>query len=573
MTDVYAEERRNRELRMKQAKRDNEIFAEIYADQQMRLGNTSISFPSIVEEPKIITRTNEKFIDFDTAKNEVKSILSKYTESKEDVEKIVNDLELEELNYFIKNRGDVIQDIKKKNVVITPEDFTKLIRGRVLKVVEQELRGDYAKKEFEKQVERQKDEAENVLPVDIEDIPQYLIPFLNPETQLFDSLSRILSSNETKTRFDSINAENLRDLIKYLARDGGLPNTNLMYDVDDSGKFRTKRLKGEVLYTYNPNTKKQLRALATDEYNNYLSKLDTEDAKKTIGITDPSRAIKLMINRNNINTKLLLEQSDDAFAHLSKTQLVKVYNHLIDEGLMKARSGNIRDRIMFSTKLSPQKLTTLILQTKNFQGEGLPRHKTVGRGIINHTQMYSSNQISNTSKYPLIHGRGFVSVQTQTQTQPQAQVETRPLYKKNRKYFDKVYIDMDKLKSNILFCKYIKNNTNIPRLKTQTIDNDTKDVITDIISDRFNIKVYNQLNDHNKQVVSNFVRYFKYDIGVDNSNENNEFNKQFQILIGSYYAGNDSPEVKNQLKRYIRKAMSESLITTKEGLNLLYELN
>ena len=132
---------------------------------------------------------------------------------------------------------------------------------------------------------------------------------------------------------------------------------------------------------------------------------------------------------------------------------------------------------------------------------------------------------------------------------------------------------MDKLKNNVLFCKYIKNNTNIPRLKTQSINNDTKDVIDDIINERFNIKVYNQLNEHDKRIVANFTKYFKFDLGIDNSSENNEFNKQFLILIGSYYAGNDSPEVKNQLKRYIRKAMSESLISNKEGLNLLYELN
>jgi hypothetical protein len=169
-----------------------------------------------------------------------------------------------------------------------------------------------------------------------------------------------------------------------------------------------------------------------------------------------------------------------------------------------------------------------------------------------------------------VYGRGSTSVQTQTET---LKPESKPVYKKSRKYFDKVYIDMDKLKKNILFCKYIKNNTNIPKLKTQNIDNDTKDVITDIINEKFNMKVYNQLNDHNKRVVNNFVKYFKYDIGVNDTDYNDEFNKQFQIIVGSYYSGNDSPEIKNQLKKYIRKAMSESLISTKEGLNLLYELN
>ena len=59
--------------------------------------------------------------------------------------------------------------------------------------------------------------------------------------------------------------------------------------------------------------------------------------------------------------------------------------------------------------------------------------------------------------------------------------------------------------------------------------------------------------------------------GIKKKNE--EFNKKFQISLGRYYAGKDSPEIKNQLKRYIRRAMSESLINTKDGLNLLYELS
>ena len=49
-------------------------------------------------------------------------------------------------------------------------------------------------------------------------------------------------------------------------------------------------------------------------------------------------------------------------------------------------------------------------------------------------------------------------------------------FKSYRAYYDKVYIDKKKLQQNILFCKYIHNNTNIPRLKSQTISNDLKDL-------------------------------------------------------------------------------------------------
>ena len=37
-------------------------------------------------------------------------------------------------------------------------------------------------------------------------------------------------------------------------------------------------------------------------------------------------------------------------------------------------------------------------------------------------------------------------------------------------------------------------------------------------------------------------------------------------MLGAYYSGNDSVEIKTKLKQYVRQAIVEDVITMKEGL-------
>jgi len=46
---------------------------------------------------------------------------------------------------------------------------------------------------------------------------------------------------------------------------------------------------------------------------------------------------------------------------------------------------------------------------------------------------------------------------------------------------------------------------------------------------------------------------------------NDQFNDKFQILLGSYDAGNNSNELQNQLKQYIIQAMKLNMITRTAG--------
>ena len=98
-----------------------------------------------------------------------------------------------------------------------------------------------------------------------------------------------------------------------------------------------------------------------------------------------------------------------------------------------------------------------------------------------------------------------------------------------------------------------------------------QDVVESIINDKFSNKLFNQLNTNDKLLIKTFIHIFKIDIPIDDK-ENKEFQTQFQIVLGEYEAGNNSTEIKTALKRYIRIALKNGLISQKEGLNYLYEL-
>jgi hypothetical protein len=188
----------------------------------------------------------------------------------------------------------------------------------------------------------------------------------------------------------------------------------------------------------------------------------------------------------------------------------------------------------------------------------------------------SSNQISNTSKGPkLIHGRGLNNSTEDEDEDEESIIKpvTDKKYKSYRLYYNKIYIDLNKLKENILFCKYISNNTNIPKLKTQHISNDLKDLIDDVLNDRYNKKLYETLTDSDKTIFKMFNKMFKFKLDVPDATEETEFREKFKILVGSYYSGNNSEELKTELKKYVRLGVSQGLISQRDGFSLMFELN
>jgi len=56
-------------------------------------------------------------------------------------------------------------------------------------------------------------------------------------------------------------------------------------------------------------------------------------------------------------------------------------------------------------------------------------------------------------------------------------------------------------------------------------------------------------------------------------NKDKEFNEKFQILLGSYNAGNNSEQLRSHLRQYIIHAMKLGIIQGNTGNAMLVELS
>ena len=150
--------------------------------------------------------------------------------------------------------------------------------------------------------------------------------------------------------------------------------------------------------------------------------------------------------------------------------------------------------------------------------------------------------------------------------------DTEPQVDVTRKEFGGKFIDLRKLKENILTIKYVKTGENIPTVKAQHISNDVKEVITDLIYDRFDNRLFEKLPEGDRRLVKRVIKAFSLDVGLKDTT-GDEYRKQFDIILGEFKAGNNSPLVKNKLKQYVIESMESGFLTRRDSWNILFELS
>jgi hypothetical protein len=82
---------------------------------------------------------------------------------------------------------------------------------------------------------------------------------------------------------------------------------------------------------------------------------------------------------------------------------------------------------------------------------------------------------------------------------------------------------------------------------------------------------YDTLSDSERHLIRTILNMLEKSHLIKNKDE--EFNEKFQILLGSYNAGNNSEILKNQLKQYVLHAMRLNLIPRNVGNSMLLELS
>ena len=75
------------------------------------------------------------------------------------------------------------------------------------------------------------------------------------------------------------------------------------------------------------------------------------------------------------------------------------------------------------------------------------------------------------------------------------------------------------MKENILTIKYVKTGAYVPTVKAQHISNDVKEVITDLISDKFDNRLFEKLPEGDRRLVKRVIKAFSLNIGLKDNTE------------------------------------------------------
>jgi len=142
---------------------------------------------------------------------------------------------------------------------------------------------------------------------------------------------------------------------------------------------------------------------------------------------------------------------------------------------------------------------------------------------------------------------------------------------KHKKEFHKYAIDLKKLHHNILALKYLKNANNVATFHPIEISDTLKEILNNFLYDGEQIDTldFEKLSHTEKRILKRLYSFLKIDFDFD---YDDQFQKRFEVMYGSWLAGNDNKELKRELKEYIKLAVHEAIISKQEGTSMMQKL-
>ena len=152
-------------------------------------------------------------------------------------------------------------------------------------------------------------------------------------------------------------------------------------------------------------------------------------------------------------------------------------------------------------------------------------------------------------------------------------MEKEPLYKT----FGKFLVSMPNLLNrDILLFKY-PSLSRVPKLEPIQVSEDFKDFFLDCLDNgKINHKIFKTLDDEEKtlfEVVAEKAGLFKkFGLSKKTNKDEEEDIRRFNILRGEYYAGNNSHQLLDELRKLIIKFIHNGRINKNEGISILATL-
>ena len=126
---------------------------------------------------------------------------------------------------------------------------------------------------------------------------------------------------------------------------------------------------------------------------------------------------------------------------------------------------------------------------------------------------------------------------------------------------------------NIVSLKYINTRQSNSKINKQLVSDDIKFLIIDFIkTNKLNKVLYEKMKTKDQDWIYDFFNAVHINVGIQ-SNKNDEVMKQYEILIGEYESGNNSPAVTNKLKVYINDFVRQKRISLEQGLTMIAALS
>lgn len=153
-------------------------------------------------------------------------------------------------------------------------------------------------------------------------------------------------------------------------------------------------------------------------------------------------------------------------------------------------------------------------------------------------------------------------------------VQEQPTYKEYGKYA----VHMTQLEEqDILNVKY-KSLGGIPKFKPFPISDIFRDFMLDVLDGkRPSERVYLQIDANERKAFEEISIgagvWSSFGLKRTTTNDDEEDRKRFEVLKGIYTAGNNSPQVSQELRRLVTKFINEGKMKRQQGLRLLMELS
>lgn len=501
--------------------------------------------------------------------------IKKLTKDEETADSIYNELIIDlnngQIVLLVDSFPSVVRELKKNFTTgINPNTFTEFIIQKLLKLNNQPVQNnvpiEYGKPSGVANIE------EPVEPVEQKQNETVVQETTNEDKYIKNAIKAYKTVlNEKLLKYKQIMQKYPKYSDKYQGRKAMFDNyvdyhEAINYNDEVNKLFNTLVANKEFDINDIKQIEKLMKSLEDDINNSReqyeIDKNNLQDEMEQKQIEDKAKKDK--IKEDELALKLAQKQERDKIAQDKKDAIKKAKELKEAKKIQKNKEAQAKQKL--------KELIPKVLKTKGKEIKQSVSSSSSSKSIAEQLQQEAPQeqevpkQKKKKNKKEEIEGEGF---RTKGRYKKKLMIG-RGVETKGKEYaqINKYYIDIDALKkSGTLKVKYVKNRNILPNLPiSYGLADSVIDIILDLCNDKFDKNKYEKLTEKDKDIIINFCNNTHIDVGIS-LDKKDEMEKQINIYIGEYNAGNES--VAPKLIKLVKQAMMMNKLSAKQGLNII----